>query len=299
MLRRLARENIQVVTRGRAELDLTYGAAVNAFFAAQRPAYVVLAAGRVAGIVENRTYPADFIRTNLAIQLNVMQAAHAADVQKLIFFGSSCIYPRICPQPMAESALLTGVPEPTSMAYAVAKLAGIQMCLAYNQQFGGQRFLPVIPNSVYGPDDDFNPERGHVLGALMQRFDAAKRAGLGEVTLWGTGAPRREFVYADDVADACFALLAGETDGLALPLNIGAGTDISIRDLAEKIAGIVGYTGRINWDVSKPDGAPQKLLDSTRMNDFGWRAATDFTDGLRATYDWFCDQNKRVLGEAA
>jgi GDP-L-fucose synthase len=287
MLRRLEREGVPTITRTRAELELTDAASVQKFFAAEQPKYVVLAAGRVAGIVENRTYPADFLRQNLAIQMNVLQAALESGVKKLLFFASSCMYPRICEQPMAETALLTGVPEPTSLSYAIAKLSGLQSCLAYNQQYGAQRFIPVIPNSVFGPNDDFHPERGHVLGALLRRFHAAKRDGVDEVTLWGTGAPRREFIHADDVASACFALLTGDTDALTLPLNIGTGTDISIKELAETIAGIVGYTGRMTWDTSKPDGAPRKLLDSSRMHAFGWRPEISFETGLRATYNWF------------
>lgn len=291
MLRRLEREGVPAITRTRAELELTDAASVQKFFQAEQPQYVVLAAGRVAGIVENRTYPADFLRQNLAIQMNVLQAAHESGVKKLLFFASSCMYPRICEQPMAETALLTGVPEPTSLSYAIAKLSGLQACLAYNQQYGAQRFIPVIPNSVFGPNDDFHPERGHVLGALMRRFHAAKRDGVDEVTLWGTGAPRREFIHADDVASACFALLTRDTDGLTLPLNIGTGTDISIKDLAETIAAIVGYTGRMTWDTSKPDGAPRKLLDSSRMHAFGWRPEITFETGLRATYNWFQEEH--------
>jgi len=293
MLRRLAREGMPVLTRGPAALDLRDGAAVAEFFAAQRPEYVVLAAGRVGGIVENMSKPADFLRDNLAIQQSVLQAAHMSGVRKLIFFGSSCMYPREAAQPMAERALWTGAPEPTSLAYATAKLAGLQMCLAYNQQFGGQRFIPVIPNSVYGPNDDFEPERGHVLSALIRRFHAAVAEGREEITLWGSGAARREFLHADDLANACFTLLVRDTSEVSLPVNIGGGEDISIRDLAGMIAGIAGYTGRIFWDVTKPDGAPRKLLDSTRMRAFGWRPSVTLEAGLRAAYRWYVENKVR------
>ena len=289
MLRRLEGAGWPVLTRSRAALDLTDGAAVSGFFAAHRPAYVVLAAGRVGGIVENLSYPFDFIRDNLAIQLNVLQAAHAVGVKKLIFFASSCMYPRDAAQPMSETALLTGVPEPTSLPYAVAKLAGLHMCLAYNRQYGEPRFIPVIPNSVFGPNDEFDPRRGHVLSALIRRFHEAVREGRDEITLWGSGTPRREFLYVEDLADACFALLTGDLDEVSLPLNIGIGTDLSIRELAGKIAEISGFSGRILWDVTKPDGAPCKLLDGERMRAFGWRPGVDLDTGLRATYRWYTE----------
>jgi GDP-L-fucose synthase len=214
MVRRLEHRGITPLVRRRAELDLMDAGQVGRFFAAEQPDYVIMAAGRVGGIVENRSYPADFLRENLALQLNVLGAAHGASVKKLIFFASSCMYPRECPQPMAEEALLTGRPEPTSLAYAVSKLAGMQMCLAYNQQFGAQKFIPVIPNSVFGPNDNFDPTRGHVLSSLIRRFHEAKETDAGQVTLWGTGTPKREFVYADDVADACIALLTQDTTAL-------------------------------------------------------------------------------------
>ena len=275
-----------------AELDLINTVAVERFFERTAPEYVILAAGRVGGIIENQTYPADFMDQNLAIQLNVLRAAHRANVQRLILFASSCMYPRECPQPMAEDALLSGRPEPTSMAYAVSKLAGMQMCLAYNQQYGGTRFVPVIPNSAYGPNDNFDPASGHVLSALIRRFHEAKAAGRASVTLWGSGTPRREFVHADDIAYACIHLLGAGLSGTPLPLNIGVGSDMSIRELAESVAAVVGYTGAVEWDTSKPDGAPRKLLDSTRMYGLGWRPQTDFVKGLRATYEWYLNQLK-------
>lgn len=272
-----------------SDLDLTDTAAVDYFFEQAKPQYVVLAAGRVGGIIENASYPADFMNTNLAIQLNVLRAAHRARVDKLIMFGSSCMYPRECTQPMPETALLSGPPEATSMAYAVSKLAGLQMCLAYNQQYGAQRFIPVIPNSAYGPNDNFDPSSGHVLSALMRRFHEAKATGAPCVTLWGSGAPRREFVYCDDIAAACLMLLAADTTHLALPLNIGTGTDISIEGLAHRVARVVGYQGDIAWDRGKPDGTPCKLLDSSRIRALGWEPSVDLDEGLARTYRWYID----------
>ncbi len=268
-------------------LELTDPVAVEAFFARHQPDYVVLAAGRVGGIVENQSYPVDFIQTNLAIQLNVLSAAQRARVKKCLFYASSCMYPRECPQPMAENRLLSGKPEPTSMAYAIAKLAGVQMCLAHNQQYGGKRFIPVIPNSAFGPHDNFDPESGHVLSALIRRFYAAKQHNTPSVTLWGSGAPRREFIHTDDIADASLFLLRNDLAALELPVNLGVGVDYSIRELAERIAAIAGYPGTIEWDHDKPDGAPRKLLDSTRIRDFGWRPGIDFNRGLKDTFDWY------------
>ncbi|WP_137938187.1 GDP-L-fucose synthase [Chitinivorax sp. B] len=272
-----------------AELDLTKPDAVNGFFARHQPEYVILAAGRVGGIVENQTFPADFLNANLAIQLNVLQAAHRFGVQKLILFGSSCMYPRECPQPMAECMLLTGKPEPTSLAYAISKLAGLQLCLAYNQQYGEARFIPVIPNSAFGPNDNFDPTSGHVLSSLIRRFHEAKRTGANSITLWGTGAPRREFIHADDIAHACLMLLNRDTSRLSLPVNLGTGQDYTISELAQRIAMVVGYEGEIVWDTNKPDGAPRKLLDSTRLHDFGWHPTIDFDSGLRNTYQWYVE----------
>jgi GDP-L-fucose synthase len=272
-----------------ADLELTDAAAVDRFFDEHSPEYVLLAAGRVGGIIENQTFPADFMNANLAIQLNVLKAAHRAGVRKLILFASSCMYPRECPQPMAETALLSGYPEPTSLAYAVSKLAGMQMCLAYNQQYCEQRFIPIIPNSAFGPNDNFDPKSGHVLSSLIRRFHEASQTGARSLTLWGSGAPRREFIHTNDIADACIALLCGDTSTLKLPLNLGTGKDISIHDLAKTIAAVIGYSGAIEWDTSKPDGAPRKLLDSRRLSDFGWYPIVDFEDGIRDTYQWYLD----------
>lgn len=278
-----------ILTVAHCDLDLADSSAVDRFFDTAKPEYIVLAAGRVGGIVENQSYPADFMDTNLAIQLNVLRAARRVNVQKLILFASSCMYPRECPQPMPETALLSGYPEPTSLAYAVSKLAGMQMCLAYNQQYGEKRFIPVIPNSAFGPNDNFDPDSGHVLSALIRRFHEAKEAGAPSVTLWGSGTPRREFIHADDIADACLTLLEGDTSQLELPLNMGTGKDVSIRELAETIAQITGYAGKLEWDTSKPDGAPRKLLDSSRLLSFGWQPNVEFTSGLRETYQWYLD----------
>ena len=287
MLDRLDFEN--VITSSHQDLELTDAAATDRFFDSTSPEYVVLAAGRVGGIVENQTYPADFMNTNLAIQLNVLRAAHRTGVRKLVLFASSCMYPRDCPQPKAESALLSGYPEPTSLAYAVSKLAGMQMCLAYNQQYGEKRFIPLIPNSAFGPNDNFDPQSGHVLSALIRRFHEAKETNATSITLWGSGNPRREFIHADDIAKACLVLLEDDISPLEFPLNVGSGIDFSIRELAQAVANVVGYTGTLEWDTSKPDGAPRKLLDSSRLLEFGWRPAVDFESGLKSTYQWYLD----------
>ena len=278
-----------VITASHRDLDLTDALSVDGFLDSVKPEFVVLAAGRVGGIVENQTYPADFMNTNLAIQLNVLRAAHRVGVRKLILFASSCMYPRECPQPMQESALFSGYPEPTSLAYAVSKLAGMQMCLAYNQQYGEKRFIPVIPNSAFGPNDNFDPKSGHVLSALIRRFHEAKVTNASSVTLWGSGNPRREFIHADDIAEACLVLLKGDTSQLQFPLNLGAGKDFSIKELAESIATVVGYTGELQWDTTKPDGAPRKLLDSSRLLTFGWRPSVELANGLKSTYQWYLD----------
>ena len=288
MVRRLTQEGLtKIITRTRQELDLRDGRHVAAFLQEAQPDYVVLAAGRVGGIVENQSFPADFLDENLAIQMHVLQASRDAGVKKLIFFGSSCMYPRECAQPMPESALLEGKPEPTSLPYAISKLVGTHLCLSYNRQYGEQKFIPVIPNSAYGPNDNFDPASGHVLSALMARFHEAKVQGRDDVMLWGSGAPRREFVHADDIADACLHILKHDCTALELPVNIGSGHDVSIKDLAEMMAGVVGYNGRLRWDRSKPDGAPRNLLDSARLTSFGWKAKIPLSDGLTRTYEWY------------
>jgi GDP-L-fucose synthase len=272
-----------VLTRDHAALDLVDGAQVDRFFADERPEYVFLAAGKVGGIEANRTTPADFIRVNLLMQATVIHAAWAHGVRRLLFFGSGCMYPLGCPQPMAEGALFTGPVEPTSDAYAVAKLAGVKMCEAYNRQHGTS-FLTVIPASVYGPNDHFDPRDSHVLAALVRKCHEAKTSGTPAV-VWGTGTPRREFVYVDDVADACVALMRAAAPPTVV--NVGAGHDVSIRELAERIGALVGLDAPLAFDTSRPDGAPRKLLDSSRMRALGWIPATSLDAGLARTYAWF------------
>ncbi|HSA85424.1 MAG TPA: GDP-L-fucose synthase [Nitrospira sp.] len=288
VVRRLQRDGYRApITRRRSELDLQDAGKVSEFFEEFHPEYVILAAGRVGGIMENQAYPADFMDVNMAIQLNVLKAARKAGVRRLILFGSSCMYPRECSQPMAEDALLSGKPEPTSLPYAIAKLAGTYLCLAYNRQDRDTRFIPVIPNSAYGPHDDFDPQSAHVLSALMARFHQAKVSGAESVALWGSGSPRREFIHADDIADACLHLLRQDDLAVELPLNIGIGHDVSIRELAELIAGVIGYRGELRWDRTKPDGAPRKLLDSTRIQSLGWKPHIELAEGLSETYRWY------------
>lgn len=282
-----------VIKRTHEELELTDSAAVDRFFDEERPEIVILSAGKVGGIQQNQATPATFIDTNLSIQLNVLKAAHRTLVKRLVLFGSSCMYPRECPQPMAETALLTGHPEPTSLAYAISKLAGVQLCQAYNKQYGDVRFIPVIPNSAYGPNDNFNPSTGHVLSALMARMHIAKESGAQNVTLWGTGSPKREFIHSDDIASAVLHLIAKPEIDVELPVNIGSGTDYSIKELAEAIAKIVGYDGNLDWDTSKPDGAPRKLLDSGRLLSTGWKPSIAFEAGLLNTYTWYRSQCSR------
>jgi GDP-L-fucose synthase len=273
-----------LLLRSRAQLDLTDAAAVDDFFGAERPQYVFLAAAKVGGIVANDTYPADFIRNNLAIQLNVIDAAHRYGVDKLLFLGSSCVYPRHAPQPMREEYLLTGPLEPTNAAYAIAKIAGIEMCRAYRRQHGAH-FISVMPTNLYGPHDNFDLETSHVLPAVIRRFHEAKVTGAPAVTLWGTGSPRREFLHVDDLADACVHLmLAYDAQEL---VNIGWGSDISIRELADLVAGVVGYDGTIVWDASRPDGTPRKLLDTTRLAALGWQPRIHLEEGIRQTYEWY------------
>ncbi|WP_373237130.1 GDP-L-fucose synthase family protein [Cohaesibacter celericrescens] len=279
-----------LIKRSHGELELTDGPAVDQFFEEEKPDFVILSAGKVGGIQQNQATPATFIDTNLSIQLNVLKAAHHVGVERLVLFGSSCMYPRECPQPMPETALLTGPPEPTSLPYAISKLAGVQLCLAYNKQYGSQRFIPVIPNSAYGPNDNFNADAGHVLSALMSRFHKAKESGSQSVTVWGTGTPRREFIHSQDIAKAVLHLLSMTGQAIELPVNIGSGTDYSIREVAEAIAQTVGYDGALEWDNSKPDGAPRKLLDSERLRTTGWAPSVDFEAGLADTYDWFMSQ---------
>jgi len=278
-----------ILAPSRQELDLTDSKSVTAYFANNKIDVVVLAAGKVGGILENKNNPVDFLNTNLLIQLNVSAAAQHSDCQKVVLFGSSCMYPKECRQPMHESDLFTGKMEPTSMAYAVSKIAGLQLGFSYNQQFGSDKFLCIIPNSAYGPGDNFNPESGHVLSALLHRFHQAKRNADDHVTLWGSGTPRREFVYSDDIADAIIFLLENGVSTVDEPINIGTGIDFSIKELAQTIKTEIGYKGEILWDKSKPDGAPRKLLDSSTLQKLGWRAKTELKYGIEKTYDWYLE----------
>ena len=276
-----------LILRGRGELDLRHAAEVERFFASEKPEYVFLAAAKVGGILANSQFPADFIYDNLAIQVNVLEAARHAGVAKLQFLGSSCIYPKLAPQPIKEEYLLTGPLEPTNEWYAVAKIAGIKMAQAYRKQYGFCA-IGLMPTNLYGPGDNFDLASSHVLPALIRKFHEAKAGGEPEVVVWGTGSPRREFLHVDDLADAAVFLMRNYDDDRIL--NVGAGEDITIRELAETIAGIVGYRGKLVFDASKPDGAPRKLLDVSRLGALGWKARIRLHDGIRSTYDWYRSQ---------
>ena len=299
--RRAAGEKITLITRTSSELDLTDQAAVRGFMQAEKPDQVILAAARVGGIVANNSYPADFIYENLMIECNVIHQAHAAGVQTLLQLGSSCIYPKMADQPMAENALLTGTLEPTNEPYAIAKIAGIKLCESYNRQHG-RDYRSVMPTNLYGPGDNFHPENSHVLPGLIRRFHAAARNGAGEVVVWGTGTPMREFLHVDDMAEASLFVMNlprdvydRETDPMLSHINVGTGTDITIRDLADMVARVTGFQGKITFDTSKPDGTPRKLMDISRLARLGWRAGTGLEDGLRQTYAWFLEQDENAL----
>lgn len=283
-LRRRGHERL--VHRTHDELDLGDRRAVDAFFEAERPEYVFLAAALVGGIVANNTYPADFIRENLEVQLSVIDAAHRFGVRKLMFLGSACIYPKICAQPIKEEYLLTGPLEPTNAPYAIAKIAGISLCESYNRQYG-TNFVSVMPTNLYGPGDRFDLQNSHVLPALLRRIHEARLAGAPSVAIWGTGKPRREFMHVDDMAAACLHLM-DHYDSSQI-INVGTGQDISIGDLARKIQALVGYEGRLEFDPSKPDGTPLRRLDISRLLATGWSPAIDLDAGLKQTYDWFLD----------
>jgi GDP-L-fucose synthase len=274
-----------LVGRSSEELDLRNQAAVTAFFDRERPEYVLLAAARVGGIRANSTFPAEFIYDNLMIQTNVIHQAYRHDVKKLLFLGSSCIYPRLCPQPMKEDYLLDGKLEPTNEPYAVAKIAGIKMCQSYNRQYG-TCFISVMPTNLYGPGDNFDLLDSHVIPALIRKFHQAKVTGAPEVTVWGTGTPRREFLYVDDLADACLFLMNGYQEGEII--NVGVGQDQEILELARQVAAVTGFPGQLVLDPSYPDGTPRKLLDVSKLTAMGWRARTPLNEGLNKTYDWFC-----------
>ena len=284
-LRRQGYDNL--LLRGSAELDLRDQAAVESFFAAERPAYVILAAARVGGIHANDTYPADFLRDNLQIQTNVIHSAWRHGASKLCFLGSSCIYPRLAPQPIHEDSLLTGPLEKTNEWYAIAKIAGLKMCQAYRRQHGFDA-ISLMPTNLYGPGDNFDLQNSHVLPALIRRFHEAKLRGDAELAVWGTGTPRREFLFVDDLARAVVQLTREYSSDA--PVNVGWGQDITIRELAAMVASIVGFSGRIVFDTSRPDGTPRKLLDISRITALGWAPTTSLHDGISATYRWYTSQ---------
>jgi GDP-L-fucose synthase len=282
--RQLSAEGYRVLTRTRDELDLRDAEATARTLRAERPDAVVLAAAKVGGIMANQTYPVPFLEDNLRIQLSVMAGAHAADVDRLLFLGSSCIYPKHAPQPIREESLLTGPLEPTNEPYALAKIAGICQVQSYRRQFG-RRYISAMPTNLYGPGDNFDPETSHVLPALIRRFHEAAVQGREEVVLWGSGTPRREFLHSADLARACLLLLRGYDD--PMPVNVGCGTDLTIAELAAVVAAATGFTGRIGWDTSRPDGTPRKLLDTTRLQKLGFAPAIDLAEGIRRTYQWW------------
>ncbi|MFH9212939.1 GDP-L-fucose synthase family protein [Streptomyces globisporus] len=285
--RRLADDGHEVLTRGRDLLDLRDAARTETYLKEVRPDAVVLAAAKVGGIMANSTYPVQFLEDNLRIQLSVIAGAHAAGTQRLLFLGSSCIYPRLAPQPIREESLLTGELEPTNEAYALAKIAGIVQTQSYRRQYGAS-YISAMPTNLYGPGDNFDLKTSHVLPALIRRFHVARRDEAPEVTLWGSGSPRREFLHVDDLAAACVTLLEAY-DGDE-PVNIGCGEDLTIRELAETVRDVAGYEGRIAWDTSKPDGTPRKLLDVTRLNTLGFTPKIPLRDGIARTYAWWLGQ---------
>jgi GDP-L-fucose synthase len=296
LVRRLKRgKYTNLLTPEIDELDLTDQRAVAGFFAAEKPEYVILAAAKVGGIHANNTFPAEFIYLNLMIQNNVIHHAWLNGVRRLLFLGSSCIYPKLAPQPMKEEYLLTGLLEPTNEPYALAKIAGIKLCESYNRQYG-TKFIAVMPTNLYGPGDNFHPENSHVLPALIRRFHEAKIQGLPEVVVWGTGTPRRELLYVDDMADGSIFLMEQSDEAIAPELlsyprpcfvNLGTGVDVTIRELADTVKQVVGYEGNLVFDPTKPDGTPRKLQDVSRMNALGWHAKVPLAEGIRMTYEWY------------
>jgi len=289
-----------ILTRGREELDLIDQAAVNAFFAEHRIDQVYMASAKVGGIHANNTYPAEFIYQNLMVEANITHAAHCNDVQKLLFLGSSCIYPKFAEQPMREEALVTGVLEPTNEPYAVAKIAGIKLCESYNRQYG-RDYRSVMPTNLYGPNDNFHPENSHVVPALLKRFHEATQRGDDEVVIWGSGKPQREFLHVDDMAAASVhvmelddATYQAHTQPMLSHINVGTGVDCSIRELAETIARVTEYQGRLIFDSSKPDGTPRKLMDVSRLKALGWQASISLEDGLRDAYRWFVENQHQI-----
>jgi GDP-L-fucose synthase len=293
LVRRLAREDCQILTASRSEVDLRNQQAVDRWFDEHRPDVVFVAAARVGGIYANNAQPGDFLYDNLALQTNLIEAARRVQVAKLLFFGSSCIYPRLAPQPMPESCLLTGSLEPTNQWYAIAKIAGLKLCEAYRRQYGCD-FISVMPTNLYGPGDNFDPLTSHVLAALIVKIDDAVRCGHDRVVIWGTGTPRREFLHVDDLADAAVFLIKNWSSDEHI--NIGTGQDLSVAELARTIARIIGFEGNFVFDPSKPDGTPRKLLDVAKLNALGWRYRTDLESGIRQTYDWY--RREKVLPAA-
>lgn len=280
-----------LLKRDRAQLDLSNDAAVTEFLAKEKPNVVIFAAARVGGIKANDDFPVEFLLDNLRLQNNVIRAAHESRARKLLFLGSSCIYPKFAPQPISESALLTGPLEPTNEAYAIAKIAGIKLCQAYAREYG-DNFISAMPTNLYGPNDNFNLDSSHVVPALLRKAHEAKASGAHELTLWGSGKPRREFLHVDDLASACVFLLE-KYDSPEI-INVGCGEDVSIRELAEMICDVIGFKGNLVWDTSKPDGTPQKLLDVSKMRALGWQSTISLRDGIKRTYDWFL-QNQEAL----
>ncbi len=278
-----------LIVRTSKELDLTRQAEVETFFEKEKPEYVFLAAAKVGGILANNTYPADFIYKNIMIQSNIIQASYASGVKKLLFLGSSCIYPKLAPQPMKEEYLLTGELETTNEPYAIAKIAGIKMCQSYNRQYG-TNYISVMPTNLYGPHDNFDLKTSHVLPALIRKFHEAKQGHMPSVEIWGTGTPKREFLYIDDLSDACLHLM--ERYDSSEIVNIGVGEDIAIADLAALVKEVTGYKGEIVYDGSKPDGTPRKLLDVSKLDFLGWKAKTDLRDGIKKTYEWYVEQER-------
>jgi len=307
IMRRLEREGCaRIATRTHAELDLTDQRAVARFFSEERPEYVFLAAAKVGGILANNTRPAEFIHENLAIQTNVIDASWKFGVKRLLFLGSSCIYPRDCAQPILEDYMLTGSLEPTNRPYAVAKIAGIEMCWAFNRQYGTQ-YIAGMPTNMYGPNDNYDLTGSHVLPALLRKMHEAKKSGAAEVSVWGTGSVRREFMHSDDMADACVFLMnlsddlygrIAQSELQAPLLNIGCGEDLTVRELAELIRDVVGYEGQLAFDASKPDGTPRKLLDVSRMKELGWQASITLREGLAAVYKEYSDANTAAWGQS-
>jgi GDP-L-fucose synthase len=283
----------ELILRSRSELDLTNQAAVNEFLAVERPEYIFLAAAKVGGILANSTYPADFIRENLLVQTNVIDAAHRQGVRKLLFLGSSCVFPKLAPQPITEDALLSSALEPTNEAYAVAKIAGIKMAQAYRRQYGFDA-ISLMPTNLYGPNDNFDLESSHVVPALLRKFHEAVQQNAPEVTIWGTGTVRREFMHVDDFADAAlFLMLKYDREQI---INVGTGEDVTIRELAGLVREVTGYQGRLAFDTSKPDGTPRKLLDVSGLRALGWRPRISLRDGLKNTYEWFVANERERVG---